>query len=81
MSSPVYTSEDLQYRIGGIYTIKEGQDVVIFANGVMVSKAMEAAGSTSKGRNFSRSGEWNVSKNFRMLIPWLRRQKGSKQRW
>jgi transketolase len=40
---PVYTSEDLQYRIGGIYTIKEGQDVVIFANGVMVSKAMEAA--------------------------------------
>ena len=36
---PVYTSEDLQYRIGGIYTIKEGQDVVIFANGVSI-KAM-----------------------------------------
>jgi len=40
---PVYTPEDLECRIGGIYTVREGQDVVVFANGVMVSKAMEAA--------------------------------------
>ena len=40
---PVYTSEDGDYQIGKLYTVKEGRDVVIFANGVMVSKAMEAA--------------------------------------
>lgn len=40
---PVYTPEDLEYRIGRMYTVREGQDAVVFANGVMVSKAMEAA--------------------------------------
>ena len=60
MSSCLYF-EDLQYRIGG-YTIKEGQDVVIFANGVMVSKAMEAAELLQ--RNFSRSGECKYSKTL-----------------
>jgi len=40
---PVYTPEDLEYSIGRMYTVREGKDVVIFANGVMVSKAMEAA--------------------------------------
>jgi len=40
---PVYTSEDLEYSIGRMYTLRKGQDVVVFANGVMVSKAMEAA--------------------------------------
>jgi transketolase len=40
---PIYTSEDTDYQIGKLYTIKEGQDVVVFANGVMVSKALEAA--------------------------------------
>ena len=40
---PVYTSEDGDYQIGKLYTVKEGRDVVVFANGVMVSKAMEAA--------------------------------------
>ena len=40
---PVYTSEDGDYQIGKLYTLREGRDVVVFANGVMVSKAMEAA--------------------------------------
>jgi transketolase len=40
---PIYTSDDSNYQIGKLYTIKEGHDVVVFANGVMVSKAMEAA--------------------------------------
>ena len=40
---PVYTPEDLEYSIGRMYTVREGRDVVVFANGVMVSKAMEAA--------------------------------------
>jgi len=40
---PIYTSEDGDYQIGKLYTVREGRDVVVFANGVMVSKAMEAA--------------------------------------
>lgn len=40
---PVYTPENLEYEIGRMYTLREGKDVVVFANGVMVSKAMEAA--------------------------------------
>jgi transketolase len=40
---PIYTSEDADYQIGKLYTIKDGHDVVVFANGVMVSKALEAA--------------------------------------
>lgn len=40
---PVYTSEDGEYEIGKLYTIKDGKDAVIFANGVMVSKAVEAS--------------------------------------
>ena len=40
---PIYTSEDTEYTIGKTYTIREGKDVVVFANGVMISKAMEAA--------------------------------------
>ena len=40
---PVYTTEDGDYQIGKLYTMKEGRDVVVFANGVMVSKALEAA--------------------------------------
>jgi len=45
---PIYTSEDGDYEIGKLYTIKEGQDVVVFANGVMVSKALEAAKSLAE---------------------------------
>lgn len=45
---PVYTDEEADYQIGKLYTVKEGQDVVIFAIGVMVSKAMEAAKSLER---------------------------------
>jgi transketolase len=40
---PIFTSEDGEFEVGKLYTIKDGKDVVVFANGVMVSKAMEAA--------------------------------------
>jgi transketolase len=40
---PVYTSADGEYTIGKIYPIVDGKDVCIFATGVMVSKAIEAA--------------------------------------
>jgi transketolase len=40
---PILTSEDGDYQIGKLYPMKEGRDVVVFANGVMVSKALEAA--------------------------------------
>ena len=39
---PIYTDEDGEYEIGHIYKIREGKDIVIFANGVMVSKAIGA---------------------------------------
>jgi transketolase len=40
---PVYTSDDGEYQIGKMYPITEGDDAVIFATGVRVSKSMEAA--------------------------------------
>jgi transketolase len=40
---PVYTAEDGEYKIGKIYPVREGRDIVIFATGVMVSKSLEAA--------------------------------------
>jgi transketolase len=41
---PVYTSPDAEYIIGKMYPVFDGgEDVVIFATGVMVSKAVEAA--------------------------------------
>jgi transketolase len=40
---PILTSEESDFQIGKLYTIREGKDVVVFANGVMVSKALEAA--------------------------------------
>lgn len=40
---PVYTSEDTEFVPGRIYTVREGTDAVVFAYGVMISKAMEAA--------------------------------------
>jgi len=39
---PVYTSLDSEYQIGKMYPITEGNDAVIFATGVMVSKSIEA---------------------------------------
>jgi transketolase len=40
---PVYTPETGSFEIGKIYPLSEGKDAAIFATGVMVSKAMEAA--------------------------------------
>jgi len=40
---PVYTPPDRPYAIGDTQTVREGHDVVVFANGVMVSKAVTAA--------------------------------------
>lgn len=40
---PIYTSEEGEFEIGKLYTIKEGEDAVVFANGIMVSKALAAA--------------------------------------
>lgn len=40
---PIYTSETGEYEIGKLYTIREGSDVAVLANGVMVSRAMAAA--------------------------------------
>jgi transketolase len=40
---PILTPTDQPFEIGKIYTVREGKDVVIFANGVMVSKSLVAA--------------------------------------
>jgi len=40
---PVLTAEDSKFAIGKLYTMREGADVVVFANGVMVSRALAAA--------------------------------------
>jgi len=40
---PVYTSPEGEYQIGKMYPFTDGEDAVIFATGVMVSKAIEAA--------------------------------------
>ncbi len=45
---PVYTSEKEKYYIGKMTLLREGSDVVVFATGVMVSKAMDAAGILEK---------------------------------
>jgi len=40
---PVYTAAEGDFEIGKIYPLTEGTDAAIFATGIMVSKAMEAA--------------------------------------
>ncbi|MDR1903629.1 MAG: transketolase family protein [Treponema sp.] len=40
---PVYTPPEGEYEIGKIYPIVDGSDAAVFATGVMVSKAVEAA--------------------------------------
>ena len=40
---PVIFSEDYQFEIGKSVVVKEGKDLTIFATGIMVSKALEAA--------------------------------------
>ena len=45
---PILTPEEGDFVIGKLYTIREGSDVVVFANGVMVSKALAAAEELAK---------------------------------
>lgn len=45
---PILTSEDEEFVPGKVYTIREGKDVAVFATGVMVSEALEAAEYLSK---------------------------------
>ena len=45
---PVYTSPDEEYHIGRVKQIREGVDAVVFATGVMVSQAVEAAENLEK---------------------------------
>lgn len=45
---PILTEEESTFEIGKMYSIKDGKDVVVFANGVMVSKALEAAEALEK---------------------------------
>jgi transketolase len=40
---PVYTDNEAPFEIGKAYVLRPGTDVVVFANGVMISKAMEAS--------------------------------------
>ena len=40
---PILTPTDTPFEIGKLYTMREGKDVVVFANGVMVSRALAAA--------------------------------------
>ncbi len=40
---PILTPTDTPFEISKLYTMKEGKDVVVFANGVMVSRALAAA--------------------------------------
>ncbi|MHB1419722.1 MAG: transketolase family protein [Bacillota bacterium] len=45
---PILTSESEKFVPGKVYTMREGKDVAVFATGIMVSKALEAAESLSK---------------------------------
>lgn len=47
---PVITPEGGEYEIGKVSVLREGSDVVLFANGVMVAKALEAAEMLEKER-------------------------------
>ena len=40
---PVITTEETPFEIGKAYAVRDGSDVVIFANGAMVYEALEAA--------------------------------------
>jgi len=45
---PILTKENTQFQIGKIYQMQEGTDVTVFANGVMVSVALQAAEELAK---------------------------------
>ena len=40
---PVYTDPQSEFQIGRAYCLRSGKDAVVFANGVMLEKAMQAA--------------------------------------
>lgn len=40
---PVYTDPQADYQIGRAYCLRSGKDAVVYANGVMLEKAMQAA--------------------------------------
>lgn len=40
---PIYMDESVEFELGRFYRLRDGEDAVVFANGVMVSRAMEAA--------------------------------------
>jgi transketolase len=45
---PFVTPPDESYRIGQVWKLRDGTDAAVFANGVMVSKALEAAEALAK---------------------------------
>lgn len=45
---PFLTDEATEFKIGKLYPVRDGRDVIVFANGVMVSKALEAAEALAK---------------------------------
>lgn len=45
---PVFTDPETPFEIGNMYPVSEGSDAVVFATGVMVWKAMEAAGTLGR---------------------------------
>lgn len=45
---PLLTVEEAEFKIGDIYKMCQGEDITIFANGMMVSKALEAVDKLAK---------------------------------
>jgi transketolase len=45
---PILTPEEGKFEIGKLYPVRDGSDAIVFANGVMVSKAVEAAENLQK---------------------------------
>jgi len=45
---PIVTDESEEFVPGKVYTLREGKDVAVFATGIMVSRALEAAEMLSK---------------------------------
>lgn len=51
--SPVITSKNDRFTIGKAQELQDGQDIVVFASGLMVAKALEARETLSKEHNIS----------------------------
>ena len=43
LNCPIVYKEDVEFKTGGSYKVKEGSDITIFATGTMVSNALKAA--------------------------------------